>query len=273
MTCYSEVAYGQNMHPQEDPTDIGEFPAVLIQEDFELFSERLDDEEKQGALLDEILWSYSSSKGDWPRFDSRSLYTRRETLFDVSLSSEWKSFCRQVKTDPNADWEFDNIDRWIKRTAVTLPTGHLLFRARPGFDSTGTEPKAYAGADIGAPTACKAGRANDMSQRVLYCADQASTAVSEVRPYTGEILSVCHIEVGTDTPIADLENGLVPPNPFTTRGLRHELEIFRLLRRFSQQLSKPLDQRDDEADYAPCRYLASVLSRKFIHKDAALCQG
>jgi hypothetical protein len=50
---------------------------------------------------------------------------------------------------------------------------------------------------------------------------------------------------------------LVSPNPFTTQPLRHELEIFKVLSRFAEQLARPLDRRDDEADYVPCRYLAN----------------
>jgi len=256
MTCYSEVMYGENMYPEEDPIDVGEYPAFLMQEDFGLFSERLDDDEKQAELLEQILWRYPDKGGD-PSFDSKGLYTRRETLFDISLSTEWKSFCRHVKTDPTADWEFDNIDRWVRRAAITLPSGHVLFRARAGFDATETTAKPYSGVDIGAPPKCEAGRVNEKNQRVLYCADQQATAVSEVRPYRGELVSVCEIKLLTTVQIADLEHGLVSPNPFTTRHLRHELEIYKVLRRFAEQLAKPLDRRDDDADYVPCRYLAN----------------
>jgi RES domain len=256
MTCYSMVIYGETMFPDEDPTDVGEYPAVLIQEDFELFSERLDDDDKQARLLEEILWRAPEKSGG-PGFDGSGLYTRRETLFDLSLPNEWAGFCRQVKTDPTADWEFDNIDRWVRRTATVVPVGTVLFRARPGYDATGSKPRPFAGTHIGAPPKCEPGRVNGAHQRVLYCADQKATAISEVRPIRGEFISLCRVKIKTSIQIADVMLGLVPPNPFTTRNLRHELEIHEILRAFANQLAQPLDRRDDESDYVPCRYLAN----------------
>ena len=82
MSCYSEVMYGENMFPHEGPIDAGEHPGVLIQEDFGIFSERLDDTDKQACLLEEILW-YPDRDGVGPAFDGHGLYTRRETLFDI----------------------------------------------------------------------------------------------------------------------------------------------------------------------------------------------
>ena len=168
------------------------------------------------------------------------------------------TFATRSRRYPTASWEFDNIDRWVNQTGATLPSGTLPFRARPGFDATGPKVKPYSGVvDIGAPSKCAAGRVNEQDQRVLYCADQHATAISEVRPYRGELVSVCEIRLRTTVQIADLQHGLLSPNPFTTQSLRHELEIFKVLRRFAEQLARPLDRRDDEADYVPCRYLAN----------------
>ena len=145
---------------------ISGYPAFLMQEDFGLFLERFEDDEKQAELLEQIFWR-NPDRGGSPSFDSKGLYTRRETLFDISLSSEWKSFCRHVKTDQTADWEFDNIDLWVRRAAIAMPSGHILFRARAGFDAHGTTTKPYSGVDIGAPPKCAAGRVNEKNQRVL----------------------------------------------------------------------------------------------------------
>lgn len=166
-----------------------------------------------------------------------------------------------MKTDPSADWEFDNIDRWVRRTTAVLPLGTVLFRARPGYDATASKPLPYSGTDIGAPPKCEPGRVNDAHQRVLYCADQEATAISEVRPIRGECISVCSIRLTTSIKIADLAYGLVPPNPFITHNLRHELEIHDILRAFAHQLAQPLDRRDDDSDYVPCRYLANRIRR------------
>src|ERR1700690_2011018 len=105
MTCYAPVAYGENMYPDESPIDVGEFPAVLVQEDFEVFSDRLDDDRQQARLLGEILWR-PGDRGCSRSFDESGLYTRRETLFDISLTDEWHRFCGRVKADPRTNGEF-----------------------------------------------------------------------------------------------------------------------------------------------------------------------
>ena len=245
------------MSPDEDPTEVGEYPAVLMQDDFGIFSDLLDDSDKQAELLDEILWR-PQHKGSGPGFDPSGLYTHRETLFDISLGDEWDSFCRQIKKDPTAQWEYDNIDRWVTRTACSVPAGALFYRARPGYTRKGRERLPHSGTEIGAPplSKCKPARVNDEGQRVLYCADQSHTAICEVRPLRGEYVSIGQVRLTAPLQIADLVNKLEAPNPFTTTVLRHEVEIHKVLRAFASQLSRPLDWRDDETDYIPCRYLA-----------------
>lgn len=235
---------------------VGEYAAVLMQEDFGIFSDRLDDYRKQGELLEDILDDPDSAASN---FSGTDLYTRRDDLpWDTSLATAWRWFCSVIKNDPDAEWEYDSIDRWIKRTARVLPKGTMLFRARSGFDSTDGKRKPWSGVDIGAPPIhkCKPGRVNRMTQRVLYSTEQESTAVSEVRPSRGAIVSVCGLKVLKSLRVADLAKRIASPNPFLSRGLRHNLEVSAVLNEFSHQLASPLARSDDLEDYLPCQYIA-----------------
>jgi hypothetical protein len=87
MTCYSIVMYGENMFPEEDPVDVGEYPAVLIQEDFELFSERLDDDKKQAGLLEEILWRAPEKAAGLPLMEAASIHVVKRCLISLSPTS------------------------------------------------------------------------------------------------------------------------------------------------------------------------------------------
>lgn len=54
------------------------------------------------------------------------------------------------------------------------------------------DDESYQGVDIADPPATKAsaGRANRKGQVVLYCADQEETAIAEVRPARGNVVSL-----------------------------------------------------------------------------------
>lgn len=115
----------------------------------------------------------------------------------------------------------------------------------------------WSGAAIGAPPKCKPGRVNRKGQRVLYCADQEATAISEIRPWRGAYVSVCRAKTSKVLHIVDLSKPIAWPNPFLDHDLRYKLDVAGILKTFAEQLSHPLARDDDEKhDYVPCQYLS-----------------
>lgn len=117
---------------------------------------------------------------------------------------------------------------------TVLAKGTVLWRAQPGHSCEPTfEGNQYIG-DFPAPhepqrmkpllDRAKEGRANPKGISYLYLATQKQTALSEVRPSIGELVSLAQFEIIHDLTIADCSREGYPRSPS---------EKFRRLSRFS----------------------------------------
>jgi RES domain-containing protein len=141
---------------------------------------------------------------------------------------------------------------------VELPSEIMLYRARVGFlsgESGGNRP--FESADIGAPPPerAKPSRANAEGEVVLYAADQEATAIAEVRPWRGLLVSVAEVRVTRNLRLVDLSKPPPSSNPFTDEAPQYEQELEDLLLAFGEALGQPLRRADDPHDYLPCQRL------------------
>lgn len=168
-----------------------------------------------------------------------------------------------MRQNPDAEPTFRApIEEEFFRSEVVLETDTVIFRARLGgnVDEDGfTEP--YSGADIGAPPNDKArpARLSRDGEVLLYCADEEITAVAEVRPWRGLVVSIGEFRPAQRLHILDLSKTLRPPNPFTTPSLRYELEINALVNAFGDDLSFPLERQDDNCGYLPSQKISDLV--------------
>jgi RES domain-containing protein len=241
----------------------------LVQEDWEVFSERLIETACAGRLLEAIMHSgWDDDSGD-PPLGASDLYVAHHRRWSHdTLDDIWQQFADEVKSDPNKPLKFRDgdfskflIEELIGRRTVQVPAGTILYRARPGFvqGPDGKEP--FRGASIGAPPPEKArpGRANAKGKVVLYCAEQEGTAVAEVRPARGEYVSVAEVRAARELETLDLATEPEWPNPFTDDAINYEVEFAGLLAAFAEQLGKPLRSRDDPTDYIPSQKLTELI--------------
>jgi hypothetical protein len=229
LTLYSPLTDDELMLPDEDPFEIGELLPDLIQEDWDIFSDALLQKDSATELLyaiDVSVWQKDSGEDLIQR---GGLYTRRVSIYHTSPCEAWEEFCENVRQEPDAEPAFKvPIEEEFFRSEVVLETDTVFFRARLGGNVDGdgfTEP--YRGADIGAPPADKAqpARLSREGQVLLYCADEEVTAIAEVRPWRGLVVSVAEFRAAQPLRVLDLSKPRRPPNPFTTPSLRYELEI------------------------------------------------
>jgi len=84
----------------------------------------------------------------------------------------------------------------------------------PGADSSGDTP--FAAADMGAPPKRTAshGRANPAGIPYLYLGSTPATAVSEIRPHTGETACVAEFTTPPDLKVVDLRRPRKTVSPF-----------------------------------------------------------
>lgn len=245
--------------PEDSRLGAGSPLIRLVQEDWLVFNESLLDEDEQVELLEEIANSDWDDDDGEPMLDARESYVVGGT-FHTSHAEAWSDFADKVREKPGEPLPFhEYFEENFNLAAVTLPVGSLLYRARPGCDvGKYGEHSPYRGVDIGAPppgSVKKPGRANEVAEVVLYCADDELTTVAECRRPRGYLVSVCSLSLKREARILDLTVSLEPINPFTTDSLLYESEVRELLAAFGEEMSRPLERDDDESHYVPSQRL------------------
>ncbi len=122
----------------------------------------------------------------------------------------------------------------------------------------------YLADEMGAPPRERAthGRAKPAGIPYLYLASTELTAISEIRPHTGEIVCVAEFEVPANLKLIDLRNPkkMVSPflfeDPIDIGRLRSDLPF---LERLGQELTRPVLPQAAAIDYTPSQFLCEFI--------------
>jgi len=155
------------------------------------------------------------------------------------------------------------LEATIEEYAKAIDKGIGFFRARQNWDGIAAvgEKQPYVGEAILAPPPgeTKAGRVNQAGAAVLYVSEQEETAIAEIRPPRGSLISVGDLCTYREMNILDLGDPIPTPNPFTTDILSYAVDEVNLLNAFSWTLSKPMEHTDDESEYYASQKLSDWL--------------
>lgn len=244
--------YTQSNSERGDPL------VYLLQDDWSIFSDELFDSGGAARLLEDImLASWDDDSGESPA-DAHELYVRVHPLDYVG---RFEVFLDEARESPDAEPDSPEILREdIWRYEATVQAGTILCRARLGWQSIRDGEKVpWSGAQIGANEDGPPGRANREDEVVLYCADHEKTAIAEVRPARGFVVSVCELRASRDLRILDLCRPRESLNPFLESDglLASWLELDELLNRMAWALAKPLERDDNPLDYVPSQKLSA----------------
>jgi hypothetical protein len=224
-------------------------------------------EDKQAELLEDIVNSDWDDDDGEPQIDAHELYMRGRELHTTHAET-WSEFVNAVRKNPDEDIPLSyEIDESLTRGEATVPSGKVYYRARLGCGvGEYGEYEPYRGTAIGAPPSehvKRPGRANRRNESMLYCSDDELTAISEMRPPRGYIISVCSLTLNRAARILDLCEPLEPINPFITDTPLWECEIDELLDAFAEEMSRPLErENDEEAHYLPTQKLAEYIKNE-----------
>lgn len=256
MTLYvpaGEATLVEGLSPEGEPL------IDLIQADYEVFSDDLICSARAEQLLNDILrsdWDDDSGES-YP--DAGEQYVRRgDEWGHTRMVEKWAQYCADVKAQPRRKPDFGPLfDEELERLMKTSNTGDHFFRARPGYEILDYKCEPYKGAAIGAPpkNRAKAGRANKRGEVVLYVADEAETAVAEVRPARGNLVSLATLSAKRELRIVDLTSLPWTANPFVDETPQYEQELGALLAAFAEELARPLRRSDDYREYRPSQML------------------
>lgn len=244
--------------------EAGDLIVDLVQEDWDVFSQRLLDQGDPGSLLEEALNAHWDDDSGESPFSSRELYQRVTDIWHhTSMADEWEEYCRVARSNPPADMPLPQLfAEDVSAVEVRLPSGAMLYRARAGFasDADGRE-RPWSDREIGPPPPekAKAARANAEGEVVLYVADHEATAVAEVRPARGEWVSVGRFESLSVLRLVDLSIEPPWPNPFVSEWLVYKVEFHGLLRTLGEELGRPLRRSDDPSEYLVSQRLVQAI--------------
>lgn len=121
-------------------------------------------------------------------------------------------------------------------------------------------------ADMGAPPhrIASHGRANPAGIPYLYLGSQPDTAISEIRPHTGEMACVADFTTPENIKVVDLRYPRQMVSPFLLEGaadivrLRADLPF---LERLGDELTRPVLPQAAAIDYTPSQYLCEFIKK------------
>lgn len=273
LELFEPLEYGKHFDRDiGNPTSIGETLPDCIEwkMGWIVFNDSLSPETKS-ALLDEIR-SVDPRSGDQDGISSDELWAAPEdSFFHTSEEDIWFQFAESIKwkrrfipdsqsgfmSDPK-DW----LPQFLHEIAFFTKPKDAYYRARLG----GVEEHYVVGAphpasQMGAPpkTRATAGRANPVGIPYLYVAEREMTAVAEIRPFLGGLVSVAAVKPRADLQLVDLTKVSSIESPFKHANLQMEMEKNALLSILNRELSKPVNPALAEIEYVPTQYLAEVI--------------
>lgn len=163
---------------------------------------------------------------------------------------------------PQTEINFDRLKELFEFVLIkeeNIPK--IWYRARIQQGST-----PYAIGEMGAPpkTLASHGRANPAGIPYLYLASNELTAISEVRPHTGENVSIADYSILNGLKLADLRHPRRTVSPFQ---LQDEAEIQSLfieidfLEQLGNELTRPIIPKSAAYDYIPSQYLCEYIKQ------------
>ncbi len=271
---YEPTEYGKHFHKEFGPEaiDISETLPTLLDEDWQVFSDRLTHKEKC-RLLDEIRNLSWNQKDRLLEVPSDEFWTGKgNSFFHVDEDDLWHEFCQYIKherrfiPDPKR-FITTTPQEWLEDVPsfcrLTLAGRHKLFRAR---NEVAGPRKPLHPAQMGAPPPekTKAQRANPSGIPMLYLASDFYTALVEIKrkpdAAPGNEVSVATMVIQKDIHILDLTNIPYLKSAFEYGdNLQQEIRYRAIFRCLSKALSEPVDPEIADIEYVPTQYLAEAI--------------
>ncbi len=208
----------------------------------DLLSDILDD----GAIVRELFTASSASKSEalehWQHLRTELMHTNRFfPTTDINLR-------RLERLLPFLLLDEEEIPKiWYRARIQQSDAAFPL-------DQMGCPPKHLA----------SHGRANPAGIPYLYLASEKATAIAEVRPHTGDKVTIARFMVPIGLKLVDLRHPRKTVSPFIlpdeneVATLRGDIEF---LERLGQELTRPVLQKSAAFDYIPSQYLCEFAKK------------
>lgn len=244
------------------PSLIHNLASVMQKDGVLLFSDELSID-RRNSLLDAIL-GFPAGKS------SQHWTSALERITPLGLRGGWNAFRDHVKHRRRYVVKSSDIEDFDLSAELGTRNSHFceeaspvntFFRAR--LHDGGTEHRRLQFSEVEAPPPeiCKAGRANAAGIRVLYVADSAETAIAEIRPHIGAVVSVGQFRPRRRMNVFDLSKppSMAALDPFC-EGFAKEMRTAAFFAKLNEEFSRPIPPFAPERDYAPTQIVAEFIA-------------
>ena len=236
-----------------EPDDNGKLLVELFSEDWNLFDHPAMNIATAKSLLADILDDGEVVRKPFlpsPRYKSDALGRWEQLRNELMYKNRYF---------PESQMNMDRLGELLEELiALDLPA--VWYRARLQM-----EDKAFVEAEMGAPPQRMAlhGRANPSGIPYLYLGSSVATAISEIRPHTGEVACVATVEIPPDLKVIDLRSPRKHVSPFLLE--EDEIGLMRaeigFLERLGEELTRPVLPQGAAIDYVPSQYLCEFIKK------------
>lgn len=130
--------------------------------------------------------------------------------------------------------------------------------------------KCFKKSEMGAPPkdVISHGRANPAGIPYLYLASNLETAISEVRPHTGEYVCIAEFQAYNNLKIVDLRNPRETISPFVQEDENDRISTLNnipFLIKLGEELTRPIISELAAVEYVPSQYLCEYIKKCDYH--------
>lgn len=190
-------------------------------------------------------------------------------LSDTSGFDIWETFIDELKHHnrffPKINLNAERLEELLTYLLHPDNLEQRWFRARIQRESTAFTPDKMSAPPKHLTTH---GRANPAGIPYLYLASELKTAISEIRPHTGETANVATFTVQADLKLVDLRHPRKTVSPFLLADARNILLLrgdIEFLERLGNELTRPVLPQAAAIDYTPSQYLCEFIKKCGYH--------
>lgn len=191
----------------------------------------------------------------------KSVHSYREFSHSVIRTS------RFIWTSNIKDF-LDTVLETGRQRKEIIPNGSIFWRAQIGHDWKPEEVEENVTEEFPSPflpermkpllDRAKEGRANPKGIPYLYCADSQKTAIAEVRPGLGSLVSVAQFRTKRDLSIVNFTNDSKLTHPIYFQEPEPPEREKAVWREIDNAFSQPINPSDDLANYIPTQIIAEL---------------
>ncbi len=254
----------EDFMPMEDLKEWhGQFIWEKLSEDWATFA--IYDYDKQEELMRAIFALRDNPKeGGFQHLHSyvvrQGEYWGDEDKVSDKLGRDWDSFCNEIKFNnryfPTKEIDTDLLGELLSYFESMIEIDSTLFRSRLSEQGI-----LLACSQMGKPLINQSqhGRANPKGISYLYLSSDSNTAIAEIKPFSGDKITVGEFLVKEPIRTVDLRNPRID-DPFRFGdNLEFMCKYLKFVRRIGTELSKTVSPKEAELEYIPLQYVCELI--------------